>query len=515
MPQAVQEIGGRLYVYEYKSIWNKQKQRSEQKRVYIGRIINDVFVPNEKYLLTQELHKAERATFSGQRLFAGATYLLDQISDSLGLEADLKYCFPHIYQEILSLSYYLALEPASPLYRFKRWAACHQHPGHKEISSQRSSELLGMITEAAKTEFLHRQARRRVENEYWFYDCTSISSYSQQLKQVKYGKNKEGDCLAQINLALLLGGVSGLPAYYRKLPGNITDVMTIQSLLKGIDGLNPGNIRVVMDRGFYSAQNTDDLYNSQHSFIMGAKISLKYIQAVLDSQRATFEQFENYDAESALFIKRRRIDWPPAGIKSACPEKRSLFIHFYYNSQLAADEKTRFLKTLDIWQNELSLGKRRKEHEKSYAKYFYLQGTTIKAKQAVIDQATKNDGFFVLLTNEEIDSTEALKIYRSKDLIEKSFSDLKERLNMRRACVSSEENLEGKLFIQYIGLIYLSYIKRAMDKAGLFKHYTMQELFDELDVIELYKPSNTAAYYGEITDKQKKIFSALGVKAPS
>jgi len=87
-----------------------------------------------------------------------------------------------------------------------------------------------------------------------------------------------------------------------------------------------------------------------------------------------------------------------------------------------------------------------------------------------------------LLSNDVKNPVEALKIYRAKDMIEKAFADLKDRLNMRRTSVSSEENLEGKLFLQFVGLIYLAFVKQAMDKAGLFKNYTMQELFDELDV---------------------------------
>jgi hypothetical protein len=38
-----------------------------------------------------------------------------------------------------------------------------------------------------------------------------------------------------------------------------------------------------------------------------------------------------------------------------------------------------------------------------------------------------------------------------------------------------------------VALIYLSYLKKAMDDAGLFKNYTMQELLDELDIIERFQ----------------------------
>jgi transposase len=75
--------------------------------------------------------------------------------------------------------------------------------------------------EDSRHQFFRRQGRRRTESEFWVYDSTSISSYSQALRQVKRGFNKEHDPLEQINLALLFGEQSSLPFYYRKLPGNI------------------------------------------------------------------------------------------------------------------------------------------------------------------------------------------------------------------------------------------------------------------------------------------------------
>jgi transposase len=80
-------------------------------------------------------------------------------------------------------------------------------------------------------------------------------------------------------------------------------------------------------------------------------------------------------------------------------------------------------------------------------------------KQEVIGKARKYYGFFVLLSNSVKDPVEALRIYRAKGMIEKAFNDLKDRLNMRGASVGSEENLEGKLFIQFIALIYVADLK--------------------------------------------------------
>jgi len=44
-----------------------------------------------------------------------------------------------------------------------------------------------------------------------------------------------------------------LPVYYRKLPGNISDVTTVNKLLIDIEYLGFKKVKLVMDRGFYSA----------------------------------------------------------------------------------------------------------------------------------------------------------------------------------------------------------------------------------------------------------------------
>ena len=86
---------------------------------------------------------------------------------------------------------------------------------------------------------------------------------------------------------------------------------------------------------------------------------------------------------------------------------------------------------------------------------------------------------------------------------------------MRRMSVSSEENFEGKLFVQFVALELLSYIKKQMDDKGLFKNYTMQSLLDELDVIECYQQPGKAHHLSEITERQRKLYEALSVPIPT
>lgn len=81
--------------------------------------------------------------------------------------------------------------------------------------------------------------------------------------------------------------------------------------------------------------------------------------------------------------------------------------------------------------------------------------------------------------------------------------------------VSSELSLNGKLFVGFIALIYMSYVKKEMQDAGLFDKWTLQGLLDELDLIELFEAPSHGRVLGEITEKQKKLYHALGVESPS
>ena len=129
-------------------------------------------------------------------------------------------------------------------------------------------------------------------------------------------------------------------------------------------------------------------------------------------------------------------------------------------------------------------------------------------------EAKRNYGYFALLSNEIKDASEALEIYRNKDLVEKAFENLKERLNLRRVAVSSEQSLDGKLFVQFIALIFLSHITKKMQENKLFKDYTLQEILDDLDVIECFEVPGQKRQLGEITKRQIDLYSKLGVTPP-
>ena len=135
-------------------------------------------------------------------------------------------------------------------------------------------------------------------------------------------------------------------------------------------------------------------------------------------------------------------------------------------------------------------------------------------RQVEMDEAKSRFGFFVLLSNEVKTSRMALEIYRNKDVVEKAFGNIKDRLNGKRMLVSSDASLEGKLFVEFIAMIYISYINKKMSEKNLCKQICLQGLLDEVDLIECYTQPGKSLTVGEILHKQRQLFKDMDVIPP-
>lgn len=522
---------GITYAYESISFWDKEKKQSRSKRTLLGRVVGETknIIPTDgrgrkKKEESLPLKKGRPAFTKTARYFYGATYLFDQIGERLGIAKDLQQCFPKHYQQIQSIVYYLIMEDKTPLYRFERWGTHHQHPCGQNISSQRSSELFASITEEAKQSFFRLQGARRVEQEFWAYDITSISSYSECLRQVQYGHSKEDPSLPQLNLALVFGEESRLPFYYRVLAGNIPDSKTVAHLLNSLDALGFSKVKLVMDRGFYSEANINALFKEHRKFLISVKLSLSFVRTALDKVYEEFRSFERYSENYDLYYNTVSIQWnyqqERSYKKAALTNTKRAYIHYYFSLDKAAEDEKTFDRQLVALRQELLSGNRLPKHEQLYQKYFEVtstpkRGIKVRIKEEVIAHAKRYYGFFALFTNQAMSAITALELYRNKDLVEKAFGDLKERLNVRRTLVSSEQSLDGKLFVQFVALIYLSYIKKKMHENNMFKQYTLQEMLDKLDVIECFHAVGHEPCVGEVLEKQKLIYTNLGFSPPS
>lgn len=55
---------------------------------------------------------------------------------------------------------------------------------------------------------------------------------------VKYGYNRDGENLPQVNMLMITSHTSKVPCYYEILPGSIRDVNTLNKVLEDLNWMN-------------------------------------------------------------------------------------------------------------------------------------------------------------------------------------------------------------------------------------------------------------------------------------
>ncbi len=94
------------------------------------------------------------------------------------------------------------------------------------------------------------------------------------------------------------GEDSGLPLYYRIYPGSITDKTHLKYTTEDTDLISHEQVKPVMNRGFYSADNLQYLVEKGVRFLFALPNSLKYCR----------EMIEKYMAENKFTFRKVMLE---------------------------------------------------------------------------------------------------------------------------------------------------------------------------------------------------------------
>jgi transposase len=254
-------------------------------------------------------------------------------------------------------------------------------------------------------------------------------------------------------------------------------------------------------------------------FIVGVKNSVKIVSNHIKKFSGDFDNYKYFLSDYNMFYRTKTVYLPfncrsKNNYDNNIKSKRA-FLHIYHDPLKSVEEQNNFYRKIISIQKNLK-DKTATISETNFIKNllalsFDGESFKINIDDDLIKQQTYQYGFFALISNYLNDANSVLSIYRNKDIIEKSFSNLKNRLNLRRTSVHSYENLEGAIFIQFISLILTFYIHNIMKINNLYKNYTLESLLDELDIIERFEYEPSIFHYGEITNKQVDLFKYFGI----
>ena len=146
----------------------------------------------------------------------------------------------------------------------------------------------------------------------------------------------------------------------------------------------------------------------------------------------------------------------------------------------------------------------------------------------MIAQELANAGWLVTVSNHIQDASEAIRIYRDKDVVEKGFLRLKHNLGLGRLRVHSQQAMESKLasnegaprvsteskvFVGFVGLILCSHIHRIMLEKNLYKTMTMKDLIKTMEKLRTQVIDGRRILF-PLTKRQKEIYKAFAVPMP-
>ena len=196
-------------------------------------------------------------------------------------------------RKIISLARYLLATNGQSLPGIQTWQFNHPLPYEDGISEDVYHNLFVQIglDESLQQSFFQRRCASLSAEDALAYDSTTISVYSENQNDARYGFNKAHDGLKTIKMLTLYSIDSRQPIAFTKQPGNLPDVISLTNALKQLDALGVNTTEIITDNGYYSEQNFSELLQAGFDFITLAKTSIKWIRPEIDKQMEALDDF--------------------------------------------------------------------------------------------------------------------------------------------------------------------------------------------------------------------------------
>ena len=498
-------IGKSEYAYYAVRAYRNERGKPTNERVSIGKIDEETgkLIPNRNYYTV--FKGAEEPEVLSIKSY-GVTYLIDSILRKLKLDQVLRTKFPELSNQITAIAEYMICE-GNIMYYYEDWSEGVYPYRNTKLNSQQISRVFQGIDYRRRMEFFKTWIHARDPNEYIAYDVTSVSSYSQGIEQLEWGYNRDGDGLPQLNMAMYYGEQSQLPLYYNVYPGSIADKSHLVTMLQDNEIIGCKRTKYILDRGFFSTENIQQLVSAGCRFVMALPNSLKVVSQIIDKYRGEIVNRSECRLGKGLpYAKAVIVE--EFGIRGK--------VHIYYNPSKAIQEEEILYERIDKEEQALRDMTTAPPKSMRYDRHFLINkskdgGFGFIRDKGKIDAAISRLGFFLLLeTDFKSTSEEILSLYRRRDIIEKTFNELKNGLDMKRLHCQSDSTVEGKIFVTFFSLILRSFIQNKLKTYLQETGTSFATIIKELNKIKFVITSDGRNMLTPISKKQRDILAACG-----
>lgn len=307
--------------------------------------------------------------------------------------------------------------------------------------------------------------------EYWLkIDPTDNKSFVLDVTDTYYNgrhdesmirKGKDGKVSKLIQIGLGVSFENGFPIFHKSYNGTISNIKILEDLMRvmaqrGID-------TIVMDRGFYSESNVEDLNKLKMKIIVGVKQSIGIKKNILDK----IERDEIYAAKNQLMLKNTYVYVQEVGFLFG----KMIVI---YNPKYEALKRDRMLADEDS------------------------------------DTEVKYVGYSLIFHNSKLKPDAVVRKYFDKDVVERSFRTMKGDVQLHPIRLWLPTRINAHIKICYLSMCLLSLIKFRCKKINEPPGEILQELHSIYKVN--LKHSKTKQRFTKIvtlSNNQKNILKAL------
>ena len=503
---------GDIYILERQTIYDPEKKYN---KVLSTKLISkipkgsEIPVPTRPKRTKSSNSDKKTEIVSAKRNHVGMMDIIDHIGTVSGID-DAIYSSTDLgtAQKIISLARYLLATNGQPLPGIQTWQYNHPLPYEDGITEDVYHNLFVSIglDESLQQNFFKHRCELLQAGDALAYDSSTISTYSANQNEARYGFNKAHDGLKTIKLLTLYSIENRQPIAFTKQPGNLPDVTSVTNAIKQLSALGVNTTEIVTDNGYYSEQNFSELLQAGFDFITLGKTSVKWIRPEIDKQREALDDFRSlcpYDQAthgvSVMlmhgFEKIRKYTNHKNGAEKGTVEtfSKRIYLNIFFNQSRQTADKAAF--DADLYELKTLIEKGTPLSELSDAaqtkvkKYFIVKKwgskITVVPNNKAISEANKYHGYFVLVSNKEKDPFECLRKYRKRETIESFFEAEKQHADGTRTRVWYTDTLRGRMFIQFVSLCYYEYfseeIRRLKNSLG---NKTGDEAHDKKTVID-------------------------------
>ena len=464
----------------------------------------------------------------------GGAWLLDGLWRTLGVDRALagvlgaRRFSTDVERVLFALVASRALDPCSKL-AAAEWASLDVHvPGLAGMDEDQAYRAMDLLVEAdaqAKVQeavFFACADLLNLEVDLLFFDTTSTYFERDEPERGEgafrvFGHSKDHrPDLPQIVIGLAVTR-EGIPVRVWCWPGNTNDMSVIGEVKDGLRGWRLGRVVTVVDRGFSSDENLRYLTRAGGHWIAGERMR----DGSPDARAALARQGRYQTVRDNLRVKEVRIGEGDAA-------KRFIVCH---NPAEAERERTgredtvrRLEAELDRIETQRAKAKdanAREAHTRSEcalrdhpALGRYLRQTPsgrLRIDRAKIAAEERLDGKFLLSTSDPDLSAEDVALgYKNLLEAERGFRDLKTTLELRPVFHRLEHRIRAHVLLSWLALLLIRVAERQTNQT--WRRIALE--LQRLHLVTLTGPTGTIAQTTELTDPQRELYAATGIKSP-